>query len=857
MEQPLEGIRVVELATGIAGPYAGRLLADYGAEVVKIEPPGGDPNRRMGMCVGDEPGLEDGPVHLHLNTNKRSIALDIDDAADRDRLRTVLADADVLIESETPGRLNQHGLDHETLAAAQPRLVTVSVTPFGQTGPYAGYKGAEIVHYAHGGPMHSAGLARREPVKMSYDLGLHHCGTMAAMTALSSLALAERDQRSVHVDLATSETQLVSIDRRMTYLLYWAYNQQNALRSPGRRLGTLPNGLYPVRDGHVHLACMPAWVPRMLKTLGDDELAAGYDRPGWEADPELAERLDVALTLWGFERDRYDAMHQAQANGWPLTAVNHPIDVLSDPHFVQTGFWHHVDHPTAGSYRMPGPAIIIDDGWKRRRRPPLLDEHSSEPFEWPERAEPTPPHATSPTPGRPGLSAPPESPPLTGLRVLDLTVVWAGPFATMLLGDLGADIIRVDNPHIFPSATRGLLPRPPAEMVPELGPIFATYPDADPGDRPWNRAGIFTAHARGKRSVTLDLRTELGRETLLRLTEHCDVMIENNAAGLLDKLDLGWDVLHERNPGLTLIRMPSVGLSGPYRDYVGFGVNFEALSGLTAIRGYPDEDRTDVDPLFHMDAASAGLTAFAVHAVLRRVAKTGVGELVELSQTQNMMNQIGAVFIDADRTGRTHGPLGNRDPNRAPQGCYPCAPEASPAGDASASGPPDDDDRWAVISVGDDTEWLGLRMAMGDPPWAKDSRFDTLAGRHEHHDELDGRLAEWTGALSDTEVFERCQSHGVPAAPVLSEQRCYADPHLRARDMFRPNGSEELGTHEYAAHVWHWDGPPLAWGSIPMLGEHNDEVFRDLVGLDDTEMAALDADGQLSRDYLDGDGNPL
>jgi crotonobetainyl-CoA:carnitine CoA-transferase CaiB-like acyl-CoA transferase len=162
-----------------------------------------------------------------------------------------------------------------------------------------------------------------------------------------------------------------------------------------------------------------------------------------------------------------------------------------------------------------------------------------------------------------------------------------------------------------------------------------------------------------------------------------------------------------------------------------------------------------------------------------------------------------------------------------------------------------------VISVGTDEEWQGLRRAMGDPAWAADSRFDTADGRRQHHDEIDAAISEWTLSRTHYDAFHACQAHGVPAGPVLTESECYADPHLRQRGMFRENGNEELGTHEYATHAWHWDGPPLAWKPIPPLGADNEAVFRDLLGMSDDEYAQLEADGHISRDYLAPDGTPL
>jgi crotonobetainyl-CoA:carnitine CoA-transferase CaiB-like acyl-CoA transferase len=422
-----------------------------------------------------------------------------------------------------------------------------------------------------------------------------------------------------------------------------------------------------------------------------------------------------------------------------------------------------------------------------------------------------------------------------------MTVVWAGPYATCMLGDLGAEIVRVDNPYIFPSATRGVLPRPPKEIIENIGGIFGGYPDGEPGDRPWNRMALFNAHARNKRSVTLDLRKDAGREAFLRLAETCDVMVENNSVDLLDKLGIGWEALHARNPALILLRMPSVGLTGPYRSYLGFGVNFEGLCGLTAIRGYDDVDLSEGETVFHMDAASGSAGAFAVLAALRRRDETGVGELIELSQSENMLNHIGELLIDAERTGAEHQPLGNRHHSFAPQGVYRCQ----------------GDDRWIAISVTDDDAWIGLGRAAGDPPWSADERFATAAGRREHHDELDGLISAWTEHHRDQDLFQACQHHGVAAAPVLTESDAMADPHLDQRGMFRENGNDEVGLHPHPAHLWRWDGPDLAWGPLPVLGGDNELVFKQWVGLSDDEYADLADGGHLSLDYLDPEGNPM
>lgn len=833
MTQPLSGVRVVELAEGIAGPYAAKLLADFGAEVIKVEPPGGDRSRRLGPFGAGGPDPEQSALFLHLNTNKRSIVAEPSDGVIDD----LIATADVVIQSDPVP-------DPAVLRERHPGLVVVSVTPFGLTGPYAAMKGEEIVHIALGGPLSASGNPDREPMKMGGAIGQYQCGTLAAVTALASLAVADQSGAGVHVDLSNVETQLASIDRRMTYLLYGAYRNQNVDRVGGYSVSPFPGGPRPTTDGHVQVSTLMNWIPRMLSVLEDPDMSALYNDPQWLFNPDLPDLADAQLLGWTLTRSRQEAMEEAQAKAWPVTAINRPVDLLSDKHFAERGYFVDVDHPRAGSIRQAGAPIRMDDGWKLRTPAPLLDGHGAEiRRELSSRtASAANTGAASSADTEPGASDPggESELPLRGLRVLDMTVVWAGPYATCILGDLGADIVRVDNPYVFPSATRGVMPRPPDELVPDLGGIFGGYPDADPGERPWNRVALFNAHARNKRSITLDLRKDLGRETFLRLIEHCDVMIENNSIDLLDKLGIDWDTLHERNPQLILIRMPSVGLDGPYRNYLGFGVNFEALCGLGAIRGYPDSDLSENDPVFHMDAASGSAGALAVLMALRRRAKTGQGEMIELSQSENMLNHIGEFLIDADRTGVEHQALGNRHATRAPQGVYPCQ----------------GDDAWAVISVGDDN-WNDLGHVLGDPDWADNERFATAAGRHEHHDELDELISGWTRTRTPYEVFTACQASGIPAAPVLHELEAFEDPHLRARAMFRENESPDTGRHQYPNHIWRWDGPELAWGPLPVLGGDNEAVFTDLVGLSESEYQALADDGHLSLDYLGPDGTPL
>ncbi|MEZ5407053.1 MAG: CoA transferase [Acidimicrobiales bacterium] len=850
--QPLTGLRVLELATGVAGPFTGKLFADFGADVVKVEPPGGDPTRHR----SDDP--ERSPLFLHLNANKRSLVADPATADGADLVRALAATVDLVIESFQPGQLARWGLGPDELRALRPGLVVTSVTPFGQTGPHAQWVGEEIVYYAIGGPMSATGLPEREPVKLAGNVVQYQCGAVAAVASLGALRHAGQAGSGLHVDVANVETQAGSIDRRTAYLLSSQMTGHDVERETSHLARTVPAGIYPTDDGYVQILVAGGWLGRMAETLGDEELARRYAAPDWLRDPEIPDLLDAAIYGWTLTRTAKEAEVEAQGNKWGVTAVNRPVRVLDEDHWRERGYWAEADHPVAGRFRQPGPPFRpAEPGFVLRRPAPLLDEHRAEilaelaaarvvaappsggPAAGASAAGTTPAAGASaaadPVAARAGTAG--GELPLAGIRVLDLTVVWAGPYCTMQLGDLGAEVIRLDNPWYFPTATRGAVPRP-VPPIDHLGPVWGGYPDGIPGERPWNQVCAFTNHARGKLGATANLGSPDGRELALRLIERCDVLVENNAATTLEKLGLDWDTLHRRNPRLIVVRMPSLGNWGPASGYVGFGAHVEAMVGLTAIRGYPDIDPTNQDATYHMDPATGTMAAFAVQAVLRRRERTGVGELVELAQAETLMHHIGEYLVEADLTGAEHERLGNRHPHRAPQGCYRCQ----------------GDDAWVVLSVGSNEEWAGLVRAMGGPSWADDPRLADAGGRRAHHDELDERIGAWTAGLDRHEVVAWLQAEGVPAGPVLHESELLADRHLRARGFFRPNGSPDMPTYDHPNHLWRWDGPPLAWGPLGRLGADNDYVWRTVVGVSDDEYAAMAAAGHLSCDYLQPDG---
>jgi crotonobetainyl-CoA:carnitine CoA-transferase CaiB-like acyl-CoA transferase len=383
----LDDVRVLEFATGVAGPYAGKLFADYGADVVKVEPPGGDEARQWGPFLTPNPDPETSALFLHLNTNKRSITLDPSCDKGRELAKRLISSADVVIESYPPGTLDAWGLGFENMKAINRSITLTSITPFGQDGPYRNYRGSEVVYWALAG-MNFTREWDGQPVTLGGNLAQYQAGNLAAAATMAALMQAEGTGEGIHVDASHLLAQVGSASGAMTYLVAHTYNgrtsapplpspEASAARSP---FGPLPNGTFRCSDGAVMVSTLQAWVPRMLRVIGDAELFAIFDDPLRLAEDDTADRVNEIASAWFASRSRAEAMVQAQAGGWPVTAVQSPSELARDAHFVQRGAVIETEHPIAGRLTQPGPPFHIEGGWSHRHPAPRLGEHNREVF---------------------------------------------------------------------------------------------------------------------------------------------------------------------------------------------------------------------------------------------------------------------------------------------------------------------------------------------------------------------------------------------------------------------------------------------------------------------------------------------
>jgi benzylsuccinate CoA-transferase BbsF subunit len=433
--------------------------------------------------------------------------------------------------------------------------------------------------------------------------------------------------------------------------------------------------------------------------------------------------------------------------------------------------------------------------------------------------------------------------PLKGIRVLSFTQSWTGPFASMLLGDLGAEVLRLEQIQYAGGLTRGIEPRPTeVKWGNDRNGGIMQYVDRKPwgskGEPPWNRFSFGNCHLQNTYSFTLDFTRPKGWELLKKVIKLSDIFIENNTPTTAPKLGLTWYFLHESNPQLIVIRSPGFGLDGPHTHWKGFGRNIEAAIGYGWFIRYSDkpEHLLSNRQTYIMDNLNAHTVALAAMMALLDGEKKGEGSYIEIAQAETAMGALPAPWMDYFANHRLQSPQGNRSPTVV-QGCYPTLGE----------------DQWIAITINSDEEWKGFCQAVGNPHWAQDERFRNRASRLKNQDDLDKKIGEWTKKQNNYQVMHLLQAHGVPAGPVMTEAMSFKDPHLKERDFFIKETQKWCGTHLYTGYTGKYkrtirknraDMPPCG------VGEHNEYVFKELLKLSDEEYAELEKEQYIGTEIL-------
>ena len=874
---PLQGLRIVECAGLIAGPYCGKLLAGLGADVVKVEPLGGDASRAYGPFPGDVPDAEKSGLFLYLNTNKRGVVLDLATPGGRASLHRLLAGADILIEDWPRREADAAGLGYGELHRQHRRLQVVSVTPFGCSGPYRDRPASDLTVFHASGmafetPQNGVDSLELPPLRPGGYSSSFLAGTVAAAATITG-ALYD-DALGHHVDVSHLEA-LTSVMLRIS-LHQHTYEGKTPvrLRATDRQVNYLP-----CKDGYVNAYVhQPNWWQGLVKAMGD---------PDWAHDPlfhqadfrtQAWDLLEPLLEAWAKDYTRQQLFELLQRHHVPCLPGYTFEDVVKDAHLNARGYFQDIDDGDRGRWRFPGPPSRLSRTPFAPVRPaPRLGEHNGllagSASGWPDE---TARYWSVPSDVGPLGTAHPEQ--FDGAHHEFVEGRARGPTGPVLSNVEGL------TTSGFTTLDSGGIDHHPAPLSPRLGAASAPKrtPDAAPGlpleglrvvDFSWVFAGptstLLLANAGAdvikvettlrpdatreqrafsggraervtgggfdglnfsKRSITLNLKDPRAVHLAKRLVAVSDVVVENYARGVMGRFGLGYDELRKIRPDLIMLSMTLFGQDGPYRDYFGYGGPLPVFTGLASITGHPGGTPQTVgaswpDPLNGVNAAIALLAA------VRHRRRTGEGQHIDLSMAEGALATLPLGVMEYAVNGRVLGLEGNRDPHAAPHNVYRCR----------------GDDQWVAIAVETEARWRALCEAFKHPEWLSDPRFASLPFRKANEDALDRLVDEWTRDKGKNEVAELLLAHMVPAAASLNRAEVVAGPHLQERNAFVPITSPVDGRERLvSAAPWHISGRPDGrYEQPPTVGQHNLAVFRDLLGLNQEEVNEMRTAGAL------------
>jgi crotonobetainyl-CoA:carnitine CoA-transferase CaiB-like acyl-CoA transferase len=815
----LEPYRVLDLTDNRAalGPI---ILGDLGAGVVKVEPPGGSPER------ADETRF------AAFNRNKRSVTLDLDADGGHNAFLELVAGTDLLFENQPPGAMAARGLGFDDLRAANPQLVYVAVSPFGQDGPYAGHAATDLTLAAMGGMMAVNGDPDRPPIRISVPQTWLHAATESAVAALVAL------QRR----LQTGEAQFVDVSAQAA--VFWTLmNAQIAYAVQGsdmERSGGIPTvgparvpSYYRCADGYVYmslalLGTLAGIVPAMV--------AEGIAPESWPAEdwatyferlraggPVAIDATDVVSRVQAFtlRHTRQELLAAGMEAGVSLAPVDTIADVLALEQLQARRYWQALRLPSGKEVRAPGPFVRFRGQVSLDHLSVPLPGESNEALEQISRHRANPLLGSFPqTEGRLSLSQVGEGEgesearapalPFAGLKVADFSWVAVGPSTAKYLADHGATTVHIES-ALHPDVLRRGQP----------------FKDGVPG---LNRSQYFGAYNTSKQSIALDLRHPAGHEVALRLLAWADVCIESFTPGTMARLGLDEPVARALNPSLIWVSTCLMGQTGPLAPFGGFGYHAAALAGFSEVTGWPD--RPPSGPFVaYTDTMANRFLAATIMAALDHRRRTGEGQYIEQAQMESALHFLAPEILEYQTTGTLPTRRGNDSSFAAPHNAYPCLGQ----------------DQWCAIAVETDAQWLALRAAMGDPAWARDPALTTVEGRIARRAELDAHLADWTREQDRYALMDRLQAAGVPAGVVQRSSDLMRDPQLAHRRFFRPLAHPEMGEVPYEGHQFRirgYDSGPRS--PAPALGEHNFEVLHDILGLSDEQIAEIAASGALA-----------
>lgn len=782
--RPFDGLQVVDLCTQIAGPYASKLFVDAGANVIKVEPRDGDPLRRWTASQQDLDPNQPSPLFQYLNAGKHSIVLDPRDAQDRARIRRLVERADIVFEDWGAGGLEARGLDPAEWLEANPRLSLVRLSPWGQSGPWAGRAANDFTLQAATGSVEYRGLPDREPVAAGGRIGDWVGGSFAAVSALAAWRSARQTGEGQIADLSIFEAMI------QCFTVFGDLGSQFSGGLQSRSI-ELPS-IEPTRDGHVGFCTISGqqWKD-FCSMLGRQDIAE--DPRFLDARERMAnlELIQDVMHSWTREKTTDEIIELCELLRIPVAPIGNGRDLPAFDHMIERSAYE----------RAPGGFLQPRAPWRLETTSPApigltprLDENRVEVLariEEPTRKQEI--HL-----GHADL-------PFNGLRVIDLTAFWAGPYTTSILSDLGADVVKIES-----------IQRPD-------GMRFA---GAVRNESLWEWGHVFHGVNPGKRDVTLRLDHAEGLGLLKRLIEEADIVIENFSARVMPGFGLDSDTIKALNSRAIFVRMPAFGLDGPWRDRAGFAMTVEQVSGLAWLTGYEDLPlvvRGVCDPL------GSAHTIFAIGLALEERRRTGLGQVLEVALVEPALAVAAEQVIEYSAFGVLLGRSGNAMPHAAPQGLFETR----------------EPDQRIAVSVTSDDAWRGLCDMLDATDWRQSESLSSHRGRLAEHAALCARLAEWIRPQSREEALTRLLEAGVPATASINNFALWPNPQLASRHFFQTMKHPHTGEKRYPSFpaIFSAFERELHRSPPPTLGQHNREILQSELGIDDAELARLEADG--------------
>lgn len=792
---------------GELGPM---LMGDLGANVIKVEPPGGSSSRRVAPFANGSTDEARSLSFMAFNRNKRSLIVDPASEEDKRTLERLIRRSDFVFESAPGGLLSQFNMGYDEARALNPRIVFICISPFGLTGPHAGYLGNDLVLAAMGGPVALQGVPERAPIRLSVSQVWRHVGVEAAAGAMVAH----------HRMLRTSESQFLDLSAQCV-MTWTMLNAMDAHAIQGfdfqRNGGRFTVGIghlelvHPCADGHVLALASAEVVTGCLPWMIEDGIADdALSEIDWERYDESMRDRDVSefnfehgtelLRRLFIRHDKLALMTYGLEKGITLAPVNTLGELLDLEHMQTRDYWY--DQPLANGETVKSPGLWVKPSIPSisvQRNAPHPGEHSDEIV-----AELSGTAAEKTYPEADGAL------PFEGITVADFSWVGVGPISTKYLADHGARVVRIES-ESRPDVLRGASP----------------FKGAEPG---LDRSQFYGDFNTSKQSLTLDMKHPEAIEIAKKLIARADVMVESFAPGAISRMGLGYEEVRKLNPGIIMVSTCLMGQTGPAAQMAGYGYHAGAMAGFYEVTGWPDLGPSG-PWVAYTDTIAPRFVSLLLASALDHRRRTGEGCFLDVAQIETALHFLGPELLDLQVNGVEATRNGNRSRVSAPQGCYPCAGE----------------DRWCAIAVDTDDEWLALCRVMDREDLAEDSRLDSHPRRLAAHDEIDKAISSWTSGRDSYEAMQILQEAGVPAGVVQRSSDLLADPQYEHRGFYRHLDHPIMGHIPYAGHQYRfkgYDNGPRR--PAPMLGQHSFEVLSELLELGDEEIAAAYASSAVS-----------